>query len=131
MATITQFEDLDVWKLSRELCKKIGLLIDQKVFNNNYRLIGQLEGSSGSIADNIAEGFERGTRGEFIVFLGYSKGSGGELRSQLYRIYDRGYINKETFDELYAMVVKVSSMLQKLIMYLQRTKIKGTRSRQL
>ena len=66
MATIKRFEDLDAWKISRELCNKIGQIIDKELFQKNYRLIGQIEGSSGSIMDNIAEGFERGTRAEFI-----------------------------------------------------------------
>ncbi len=129
MATIKRFEELDVWKLSRELSKKIGELIDSGVIKNNFRLIGQVEGSSGSVMDNIAEGFERGTRREFIQFLGYSKGSCGELRSQLYRIYDRNYINKVQFDELYSIIVRISMMLQKLIGYLQKTKIQGERKK--
>ncbi|MEO6490631.1 MAG: four helix bundle protein [Ferruginibacter sp.] len=83
MATLKRFEDLDVWKLSRELFAKVGKLIDAGMFKNNFRLIAQLEASSGSIMDNIAEGFERGTRAEFIQFLGYSKGLCGEVRSQL------------------------------------------------
>ena len=79
--------------------------------------------------DNIAEGFERGTRREFIQFLGYSKGSCGELRGQLYRMLDRNYINKEQFDEFYSMAVRISTMLQKFIRYLQKTKIEGERRR--
>jgi len=128
MATIKRFEDLDAWKVSRELCSKVGAIIDSGVFVKNYRLIGQIEGSSGSIMDNIAEGFERGTRAEFIQFLGYSKGSCGELRSQLYRALDRAYFTQEQFDELYSMVVRISAMLQKLISYLQQTKVKGLRA---
>ena len=73
MATIKRFEDVDAWNVSRELCNSIGSLIDNGSFQKNYRLIGQIEGSSGSIMDNIPEGFERGTRLEFIQFLGYSK----------------------------------------------------------
>ncbi len=46
MATIKRFEDLDAWKLSRELCGKIGIVIDSGMFVKNYRLIGQIEGSS-------------------------------------------------------------------------------------
>ncbi len=130
MATVKRFEELDVWKVSRELCSKIGKLIDGGNFKNSFRLTGQIESSSGSIMDNIAEGFERGTRAEFIQFLGYSKGSCGELRSQLYRAVDRGFINNEQFDELYALVIRISIMIQKFISYLQHTTVKGVRKKQ-
>ena len=130
MATIKRFEDLDVWKVSRELCNKLGQVIDSNALKRNFRLIGQIEGSSGSIMDNIAEGFERGTRAEFIVFLGYSKGSCGELRSQLYRAVDRKYINKDQFEELYFLAVRISMMLQKFIGYLLRSKVKGLRKKE-
>jgi len=130
MATIKRFEDLDAWKVSRELSNKIGNLIDSEAFKKNFRLIGQVEGSSGSIMDNIAEGFERGSRAEFIVFLGYSKGSCGELRSQLYRALDRYYINQEQFEELYLMVVRISAMLQKFITYLLKSDVKGLRKKE-
>ncbi len=129
MSTIKTFEELDAWKVSREICTKIGVIIDSGCFKNNFRLIGQVEGSSGSIMDNIAEGFERGTRAEFIQFLGFSKGSCGELRSQLYRAFDRKYINKEQFEEFLSMVTRVSSMLQKFIAYLQKTPIQGERKK--
>ncbi len=129
MSTVSKFEDLDVWKLSRELNKMIGLLIRDKVFERNFRLIGQIEGSSGSIMDNIAEGFERGTRAEFIQFLGYSKGSCGELRSQLYRALDLQYINLDQFNDLSKMAMRVSSMLQGFISYLQKTNMNGVRKK--
>ena len=129
MATIKKFEDVEAWKVSRELCNNIGSLIDNGSFKSNYRLIGQIEGSSGPIMDNIAEGFERGTRAEFIQFLGYSKGSCGELRSQLYRALDRKYINQQQFDDFYSLAVRISSMLQKFISYLQKTVIQGERKK--
>jgi len=127
MPTIKRFEDLDVWKESRVLNKIIGSLIQEKKFEHNFRLINQIEGSSGSIMDNIAEGFERGTRGEFIQFLGYSKGSCGELRSQLYRALDRSYIVQKQFDDLLKLVSRISAMIHSLIIYLQKTKINGLR----
>jgi four helix bundle protein len=127
MSTIKRFEDLDVWKESRTLNKIIGCLIQEKKFEHNFRLINQIEGSSGSIMDNIAEGFERGTRGEFIQFLGYSKGSCGELRSQLYRALDRNYIVQKQFDDLLKLVSRISAMIHSLIIYLQKTKINGLR----
>src|SRR6187200_3401610 len=124
MATIRRFEEIDAWKVAREMCLKIGTIIDEGSFKKSYRLIAQVESSSGSIMDNIAEGFERGTRAEFIQFLGYSKGSCGEFRSQLYRASDRKYLKQEQFDELYSLAVRISAMLQKLIEYLQKTEVK-------
>jgi four helix bundle protein len=129
MATIKRFEEMESWKFARELCKKIGAIIDKGSFKRNYRLIDQIDGSSGSIMDNIAEGFERGTRAEFIQFLGYSKGSCGELRSQLYRALDRNYINQKEFDEFSVMAVRISAMLQKMISYLLQSEIQGTRKK--
>lgn len=129
MATIKRFEDMESWKLARELCKKIGDKIDNGSFKRNFRLIDQIDGSSGSIMDNIAEGFERGTRAEFIQFLGYSKGSCGELRSQLYRAIDRNYITQKEFDEFSAIAVRISAMQQKMIAYLLQTEIQGTRKK--
>lgn len=127
MATVNCFEELQCWKKAREVCKYLGILIDQGNFKKCYRLIHQLEGSSGSIMDNIAEGFERGSRAEFIQFLGYAKGSCGELRSQIYRSFDRSFITRQDFDHLKASVTHISSLLQKLIAYLQKTSIEGTR----
>jgi four helix bundle protein len=129
MATIKRFEDLDVWQVSRELCRKIGFLIDDNNFEKNYRLIGQIEGSSGSIMDNIAEGFERGSKNEFILFLGYAKASCGEFRSQLYRALDRNYITEQQFDEFRIIAVRISAMIQKFIGYLQQTSITGVRKK--
>jgi four helix bundle protein len=127
MATIKSFEDIESWKLARELCKKTGRLIDDGRFKRSYRLIDQIDGSSGSVMDNIAEGFERGTRKEFITFLGYAKGSCGEYRSQLYRALDRDYISQPEFDELANQAKHVSSLIQKFIEYLNKTDVAGTR----
>lgn len=127
MATIKRFEEIDAWKVAREMCCKLGILIDNGNFKKSFRLTSQVESSSGSIMDNIAEGFERGTRLEFIQFLGYSKGSCGEFRSQLYRIFDRKYITQNEFNEFFTMAVRISAMLQKIIEYLQNSGIKGVR----
>jgi len=88
-----------------------------------------MEGAVGSIMDNISEGFERGTRAEFIQFLGYAKGSCGELRSQLYRAYDWRLLDEDEFVKLKTEVILISAMLQSLITYLQQTNVSGTRRR--
>jgi four helix bundle protein len=125
MATINKFEEIISWKEARELNKSIGNLIETKRFNTNFRLINQVEGSAGSIMDNIAEGFERGGNREFIQFLFIAKASCGELRSQLYRALDRNYIDQQEFDSLSIHAMKISSLIQKLISYLDKSEIKG------
>ena len=125
MATIARFEEIVSWQEGRKLNKVIGDLIDTGKFKNSYRLINQVEGSAGSIMDNIAEGFERGGNKEFIQFLYIAKGSCGELRSQLYRALDRRYILQEEFDSFSVQAMKISSLIQKLINYLETSETKG------
>ncbi len=130
MATIIRFEDIEGWKKARVVCKQLGEIIDAGNFKNSYKLVNQIEGSSGSIMDNIAEGFERGTRAEFIQFLGYAKGSCGELRSQLHRAFDRNYISSIEFENLKILVLQISGLLQNFIAYLQNSEVQGIRKKQ-
>ena len=130
MATIKRFEDVEAWKLAREFYNVIGDYIDKGKFKRNFSLIDQIERSSGSVMNNIAEGFERGSRGEFIVFLGYSKGSAGEVRSQLHRALDRKYISQEEFDHLHNLIMHISSCIQKFIEYLLKSKVAGIRKKE-
>ena len=125
MATIERFEQIVSWQEARELNKNIGKLIDGGRFKQSYSLINQIEGSAGSIMDNIAEGFERGGNKEFTQFLYIANGSCGELRSQLYRALDRGYINQKEFDVLSIHAMRISSLIQKLISYPEGSTTKG------
>ncbi len=59
MATIQRFEDLEVWKKSREICKLVYKLTSKDNFSRDFSLKDQIKRSSGSFMDNIAEGFER------------------------------------------------------------------------
>lgn len=125
MATIQKFEEIASWIEARALNDILGKLIDENRFKNNFRLINQIEGSAGSVMDNIAEGFERGGNKELIQFLFIAKGSCGELRSQLYRAIDRKYISIEEFDIISEKAKRVSSLIQKFINYLKQTELKG------
>lgn len=125
MATIERFEEIVSWKESRILNQVLGDLIDTGKFKHCYRLINQIEGSAGSIMDNIAEGFERGGNKEITQFLYIAKGSCGELRSQLYRALDRKYIMQFEFDNFSQQAMKISSLIQKLINYLETSETKG------
>ena len=129
MATISKFEEIISWQEARRLNLEIGKLIDSERFSKNFRLIAQVEGSAGSIMDNIAEGFERGGNKEFVQFLYIAKASCGELRSQLYRAIDRKYINEKEFETLSIQAKKISSLIQKLIIYLRQTDMKGDKNK--
>jgi four helix bundle protein len=89
MATIQNFEDLKVWQKSRELCQLIFELVTTGKFVKEFALIYQINRSSGSVMDNIAEGFGRLGNNEFINFLTYANASALECKSQLYRSFDR------------------------------------------
>ncbi len=125
--TYKTFEDLDVWKAARELCRKIFAQTQEGTFSKDFRLRDQINGSSGSIMDNIAEGFERDGRKEFIQFLSIAKGSAGEVRSQLYRALDRNHISKEVFEQLVEETLSLSKQLSGFIQYLNKSEYKGVK----
>jgi len=120
-----QFEDLDIWKQSRELCKDVYRITNYKLFSKDFKFLEQIRSSAGSVMDNIAEGFERNGNKEFIQFLYISKGSCGETRSQLYRALDNIYISKEEFEVLYEKALRLSKSLSNFILYLKDSNITG------
>jgi len=97
---IERFEDLEIWQEARELCRRVSEITSVSPFCSDFNLKDQIRASSGSVMDNIAEGFERGGNKEFIQFLSIAKGSCGETRSQSYRAFDYKYINQDILDDL-------------------------------
>lgn len=129
MSTFNRFEEIDAWKLSREICKELYVLFEKGKLKNDYTLWNQINASSGSVMDNIAEGKERGGTKEFIQFLSFAKGSCGETRSQLYRMFDRKYIDEKLFTELLQKVEQCSRKINSLMAYLQGSSINGGKYR--
>ena len=116
---ITRFEDIKAWQEARELVKLVYEAINaNERFSKDLRLVSQIQGASVSSMSNIAEGFTRKGKREFVQYLFISKSSAAEVQSHLYVAIDQGYISKETFDQLYAQAEKVSKMDSGFIKYL-------------
>ena len=129
MATVNNFEDLEIWKLAREICKDTYKIINYPEFSKDFGLVRQINDSSGSIMDNIAEGFEREGNKEFGQFLSISKGSCGECRSQLIRSFDRQYISEEEFTTIYNKLIDESIKIKNFMNYLKNSNMKGNKYR--
>ncbi len=127
MATISRFEDLEIWKNARILYKNIRecTLLDN--FSRDFTLKDQILRSSGSIMDNIAEGFGREGNKEFIYFLSISQGSCNEVQSQLYRAYDSAYIDEKTRIQLHEQTKKIIAGIKALSKYLRKSELKGNK----
>jgi four helix bundle protein len=122
---ITRFEDLEIWQEARELCKIVFKITSNEPFINDFRFRDQIRAASGSIMDNIAEGFGRGGNKEFINFISFAKGSTDEVRSQLYRAFDFKYIDQEILDEMLERTDKISRKSTSFIQYLRKSNLKG------
>ncbi len=127
MATIKRFEDLEIWQEARRLSKKIIYIVQTSELQKDYRLKDQIRAASGSVMDNIAEGFERDGNLEFRQFLSIAKGSAGETRSQLYRVFDSEYIDEETLKVLVSDYETLSKRISGFISYLNKKKYMGNK----
>lgn len=129
MSTIKNFEDLEIWQSARNLCQLIhtNCLQNPKFFQHDKF---QIDRSSASIMDNIAEGFEREGNKELINFLTIAKGSAAEVRSQLIRARDRDYLAQETFDMLNNETIILSKKISGFINYLKASPFRGNKFNQ-
>ena len=117
-----RFEELPCWKKAREVCKAVSILINESEIKTDYSLRDQIWRASGSIMDNIAEGFDDGSTREFIRFLGYSQRSCGEVQSQLYRALDCGYVDKLEFKIVYDLASDCRKQIKGFRKYLRNYK---------
>ena len=125
MATITRLEEIEIWQLARKYAKDINQLLEENTFKYEFGLKQQMKNASGSIMDNIAEGFGRGSKNEFVNFLTIAKGSAEESRSQLYRCLDCDLIDKTKHYELNEQSEIIVRKISSFILYLNSVNIKG------
>ena len=127
MATIKRFEDLEIWQEARRLSKEVIGVVKATDLKADFKLRDQIKGSSGSVMDNIAEGFERDGNIEFRQFLSIAKASAGESRSQLYRLFDNEYITKDELQKLTSDYETLSRKIANFINYLNKKDYKGNK----
>jgi four helix bundle protein len=127
MATVKRFEDLEIWQEARKLSKDIIRIANETDLKNHFRLRDQIKASSGSVMDNIAEGFERDGNLEFRQFLSIAKGFAGESRSQLYRVFDNDYITIDELQKLTSEYEVLSRKIANFINYLNKKDFKGVK----
>jgi four helix bundle protein len=111
MPKVERFEELIAWQKARALTNEIYAATRQGAFKHDFGLTGQLQRAAVSIMSNVAEGFERGRRGEFHQFLSIAKGSCAETRSLLYVAFDCGYLDQAGFDHIMLLAQEEARIL--------------------
>jgi len=125
MARPHGFEDLKVWQAARELVRSIYNLTSNQRFHKDVALRDQLRRAAVSSMANIAEGFERGSKREFLRFLYMARGSAGEVRSHLYVAKDLDYITTSEFEQVGHGATGLS---KGIFRFIQRIESPGQRS---
>lgn len=127
MAHYNSFEDLEIYKIAREICNEVWEVIRESTLATDYKLRDQINGSSGSVMDNIAEGFGRGGNKEFINFLGFAKGSCCETKAQLQRCLDRNHIDEAKYKTISSKAQNLISQISKFSNYLKASEKRGSK----
>ena len=125
MSYAKNFEELDIFQKARDLCKEVYAITKDGEFHKDSRFVQQIHASAGSVMDNIAEGFERDGNKEFVNFLYIAKGSCGEVRSQIIRASDVGFIDNETAKHLYNDCLNLSKAIAKFIKAIKASGLSG------
>ena len=119
MATIGNFENIEVWRTSMDLCTEVYKITNSDTFSRDFGLKTQIRRASVSIPSNISEGYERDSKNQFLYFLSIAKGSCGEVRTQLRIAYNLNYLNELDFQSLNLMCESTSKQLSGFSKYLR------------
>jgi four helix bundle protein len=127
MSKASKFEDLEIFQLARKLCKEVYEITKEGEFHKDTRFVQQIHASAGSVMDNIAEGYEREGNKEFVNFLYIAKGSCGEVRSQIIRASDVGFIDNDTSTRLYNDCIGLSKAISAFVKSLKTSGYRGSK----
>ncbi len=125
MPSIKNLEDIQAWELARAFALQVFNAYKEEPFARDFGLKDQINRSTGSIMDNIAEGYGRLGNKEFINFLTYAKGSCQEAKSQIIRAYDRNYLTQKQLDNLLTQITAIDNHIGGFIAYLKKSELKG------
>src|SRR3989338_7976733 len=127
MSTVKRFEELMMFKKARELTREVYKALST-CRDDGFR--DQIQRASVSVLSNIAEGFESGTKQEFLNYLYIAKASAGEVRAQTYVGYDVGYLNIEKFKYLNGLAEECSRLIASFIGKLKAGGLAGEQRKQ-
>ena len=120
MSTIQKFEDIQAWRNSQDLVNWVYKITGEGKFNKDFALRDQMRRAAISVPSNIAEGFARNSKKEFVQFLFIAKGSAAEVQSQLHTARSQSYITENEFNQAYEGLETISKQLSKFITYLKK-----------
>jgi four helix bundle protein len=125
---IARFEEIEAWKLARELARKVYALTRKDRFARDFGLRGQIQTAAGSSMHNVAEGFDSETNAEFLRFLRYAKRSCTEVQSELYVALDQKCISEAGFGDVHSHAARTRATIRGFINYLVEYGRKGTKT---
>ena len=116
---IKRFEEIEAWKEARALTKRVYTLTRNVVFERDFGLASQVQRAAVSVMSNIAEGFDSGSKAEFMRFLGYARRSTSEVQCHFYAAVDQRYITEQQFKEVYEQAETVRKLISAFLRYLR------------
>jgi four helix bundle protein len=125
--TFRKFEEIEAWKKARDLTRKIYRHTRAGALARDFALRDQIRRAAVSVMSNIAEGFERDGRKEFLQFLSIAKGSIGELKSQLYVVADQEHLPQNELQSLMQMATETGALIAGLMNYLRKVETPGAK----
>jgi four helix bundle protein len=120
MGTIKSFKDIECWQGARELVRRVYLLTRKENFKKDFELVSQIRRSAVSSMANVAEGFHRSSKKDFLKYLDYARSSVAETVSHGYVALDQGYLSEKEMAELESQADAVWRKMNAFIAYLDR-----------